>query len=87
VVSVEAAVTRELERMGDEWPESVLGASALSLAALMDDNENSATSRSMVAKELRETMAQLRALAPQKEANPVDDLRERRNRRRRASAS
>jgi hypothetical protein len=87
-VSVEAAVERELIRMGGQWRDSVLGATALALAVELDA-DNSATSKSMVAKALNETMAELRALAPQKkEADPVDDLRVRRNARRtRAPAS
>jgi hypothetical protein len=88
VVSVEAAVEREVRRMGAPWRDSVLAATALALAVELDA-ENSATSKSMVAKALNETMAELRALAPQKkEADPVDDLRAQRTKRRsRASAS
>jgi hypothetical protein len=88
LVSVEAAVERALIRMGGEWRDSVLGATALALAVELDA-DNSATSKSMVAKALNETMAELRALAPsQKEAEPVDDLRTQRNKRRsRAPAS
>lgn len=87
-MSVEAAVERELGRLGGEWRDSVLGATALALAAELDA-DNSATSKSMVAKALNETMAELRGLAPQKkEADPVDDLRAQRTKRRsRASAS
>ena len=86
-MSVEAAVERELARLGGVWRDSVLGATALALAAELDA-DNSATSKSMVAKALNETMSELRALAPVKEAEPVDDLRAQRNRRRsRASAS
>jgi histidinol-phosphate/aromatic aminotransferase/cobyric acid decarboxylase-like protein len=87
-VSVEAAVGRELRRIGAPWRDSVLAATALALAVELDA-DNSATSKSMVAKALNETMAELRALAPQKKgADPVDDLRDRRNARRsRASAS
>jgi hypothetical protein len=78
--SVVAAVKRDLEPMGD-LKLSALAASALALAAEMDD-ENSATSKSMCAKELRETMDRLRSLAPPREENDgVDDLTAQRKKR------
>lgn len=82
-MSVRDAVEREL---GDFGPmkDSTLAAVALALAAQID-GPGSSTSKAMVAKELRETMAALRALAPpKKEPDVVDDLAERRRAARRA---
>jgi hypothetical protein len=84
VVSVVDAVQRELERLGGRWSESVHAATALALAAELDA-ANSATSKSMVAKALNETMAELRALAPaEREADQVDEVASRRRARRAA---
>ena len=55
-----------------------LAALALSLAREMDD-DNSATSKSMCAAQLRETLDRLRELAPpEEEADQLDDLASRR---------
>jgi hypothetical protein len=57
----------------------VLAAQALEMARQLDDPDNSATSKSMTNKELRETMAEIRALKPPKEApDGVTDLAARR---------
>lgn len=95
-MTVVESVVRELEQFGP-LAESVLAATALALAAELDDvvaeeacdecghrqewtvAHNSATSKSMVAKELRETMSALRELAPPKpEEDEVDRARQRR---------
>jgi hypothetical protein len=77
-MSVVDAVNRDLERLGDGADLSALAATALALAAVID-SPGSPTSKAMVAKELRETLAALRALAPpKKEADRGDELAERR---------
>jgi hypothetical protein len=59
--------------------ESALAATALLLAAEMDNPTNSATSKSMCAHQLRETMDRLRELVPEQKAEDrVDDLTARR---------
>lgn len=74
------AVRSELE--GLKSVTSALGASALMLAESLDDSGNSLTSRSMAARELRETMDRVRLLASaRREPDKLDDLAERRRRR------
>jgi hypothetical protein len=73
-VSIESAVEKSVK-----GTDPVLAAQALELARLLDDPGNSATSKSMANKELRETMAEIRALSPPKEApDGVTDINERR---------
>lgn len=67
---------------------SALAASALALAREIDNAGNSATSKSMCARELREHMEQLRSLIPtDQEADELDDLARRREARRARSAA
>lgn len=74
------AVRAELEQLKADG--SALGASALMLAESIDDVENSLTSRSMAARELRETLDRVRLLASaRREPDKLDDLAERRRRR------
>ena len=74
------AVRRELEELRSDG--SALGASALTLAGAIDDVGNSLTSRSMAARELRETLVRVRLLASsRREPDKLDDLAERRRRR------
>lgn len=81
VVTVVAAVERDLKLM-PTVAESALAASALVLAAQLDDPDTSATSKSMCSRELRDTMTVLRALAPAKrEADGIDDITAQRNKR------
>jgi hypothetical protein len=88
MVMVEAAVERDLEALGSRAAESGLAATALALAREMDSPKNGGTSKSMIAKALNETMAELRALAPPKqEADGLDDLTKRREARRSASTA
>jgi pyruvate/2-oxoglutarate dehydrogenase complex dihydrolipoamide acyltransferase (E2) component len=75
---VVAAVKRDLADMGAVG-RSALAASALALARELDNPENSATSKSMCAKALIETMDRLRAQAPPKKENDrLDELAARR---------
>jgi hypothetical protein len=91
--SVVGAVRRDLERIGKldaRLAESGLAATALALAREIDKSGNSATSKSMCARALGETMDRLRELAPAEApaASLLDDLEARRKqRRRRAVAS
>ena len=81
-MSVVEAVGRDLDRLGGEARESALAATALALAAEIDDAGNSATSKSMCARALNETLERLRALAPDEKprVSKLDELRQRRNR-------
>lgn len=84
--TVEAGVLADLGALGDVPRSAGLAQSALALARAVDDVSNSATSRSMCARELRETLDRLRALAPVKgEKSGIDDLRDRRAARRAAA--
>jgi hypothetical protein len=83
MVTVEERTQRDLERLPEQIRESAEAGAALALAAGLDDDRFSLTSRAMATKELRETMAALRALAPpDEEGDDVDDLTVRRERRR-----
>lgn len=88
-MSVVAAVERDLEsirRVDPVLAGSALAATALVLAGELDDAENSATSKSMCARALREAMDRLRELAPAAaELDRVDELSSRRGKRRAAS--
>jgi len=79
---VVAAVKKDLagiRRVDKDLAESGLAASALVLAAELDDRSNSATSKSMCAKALREAMDRLRELAPPTaQTTKIDDIRSRR---------
>lgn len=61
MVTVVDAVTRELGTLGAD--ESALGASAVALARRLDDPETSAQAAAAAAREIRETLAVLRAAA------------------------
>jgi hypothetical protein len=85
-VSVVDAVTRDLSKLGGDAKDSALAASALALAAELDDSENSATSKSMCARALLDTLDRLRELAPPKrEADSIDEIGARRAERRRSA--
>lgn len=62
---------------------SPLAATALVLAGELDDPNNSATSKSMCARALTETLDKLRALAPDEKpkVSKLDELRQRRDQR------
>jgi hypothetical protein len=83
VVTVVEALERDVTALG-ELPvgSEALVASAFALARELDD-ENSATSKSMCARALREAMAEIRVLAPTKpKADALDELANRRQTRR-----
>ena len=85
MVTVVDAVTRDLAALAKRAPElaeSAEAATALALARELDDN-NSATSKSMCARALTETMAALRAMAPPVETtDALDQLAAARSKRR-----
>lgn len=89
-IGTEAAVTRDLEELAERDPKlarSTHAATALALARELDA-ENSATSKSMCAKALNETMDRLRELAPPEQTkDEVDELGEARERRRARKAA
>lgn len=87
VTSVVEAVERELARLHKrgavDLADSAMAAAALALALEIDTGGNSATSKSMCAKELRETLSALWAAAPPEEAmDDLDELAQRRASRR-----
>ena len=81
-MNVVEAVRRDLEAIGrrdSELAESALAATALSLAASLDDPSNSATSKSMCSKSLLDILDRMRELAPPAEENDdLDELQARR---------
>lgn len=83
--SVVGAVERDLEKIRErdaDLAESALAATALALARELDGS-NSATSKSMCAKALNDTMSELRELCPpEREKDAVDELKQLRERRR-----
>lgn len=89
-MSVVEAVQRDLDALAERDPElarSAIGAMALSLAAQMDNPENSATSKAGCARALADTLVQLRQLATtEAQADVIDDLATRRAKRRREAA-
>lgn len=66
---------------------SALAASAVALAFQIEHPYNSATSKSMCAREMRDTLDRLRALAPEEaEADELDEIKARRERRRQSAS-
>lgn len=85
-MSVVEAVERDLEKLGGDLKDSAMAASALALARELDDPSNSATSKSMCARSLMDTMDRLRQLAPpRREVDGITDLNSERERRRAAA--
>ena len=84
-MSVVKAVKQDLadiRRRDKKLADSALAASALVLAAELDA-ENSATSKSLCARALREALDRLRELAPApRESDDVDEVAKRRAKRR-----
>lgn len=80
-MSVAEAAEREIAEIRRRDPalaDSTLAALALALAREVDDPGNSATSKSMNAHQLRDTIVKLRELAPPvKVRDELDELRER----------
>lgn len=93
--TVVAAVRRDLDALaqrGDEGRALAIGAhamTALALAKSIDHERTSPTARSMCSRALTETMQKLRELAPDEdeEGDGIDDLAERRQKRRARSAA
>ena len=89
-MSVVEAVERDIEairKYDSALADSTLAALALALADEIDAPGNSATSKSMNAHQLRDTMVKLRELAPpRKVKDGVDDLKARRAKRRSAAS-
>lgn len=80
---VAQAVERDLAKMPADFAQSGLAMMALALAREVDAPTNSATSKSMCASQLRETLDRLRELTPPaEEADELDDLARRRESRR-----
>jgi hypothetical protein len=85
-LTVAGALERDLERFGPDLARSTLAASALALARELDDPDNSATSKSMCARALNDTLDRLVELAPDEdEKDALDDLAARRAARRSAA--
>lgn len=74
---VRDALKHELDSMPDVVKTSTLAAAALELAKQLDSSVNGGTSKSMIAKELRETMRTLHDLAPPKQEESELDRRRR----------
>lgn len=85
-MTVLAALERDLRDLPPTIARGPLAATALALAGQIDDPGNSATSKSMCARSLLDTLDQLRALAPpDQEDDSLDDLAARRAARRTAA--
>lgn len=88
--SVTAGVQRDLEALAKSAPAlatSGLALSALALAGEIDSPHNSATSKSMCARVLLDTLDHLRELAPEgQEADELDELSARRTARRQSAS-
>lgn len=83
-----AADLAELRKRDPGVADSALGASAMALALEMSNPHNSATSKSMCAKVLIDTMERLRELAPPAAADDrIDEVNKKREQRRRRNAS
>lgn len=90
-MSVSEAIERDIEELRTRDPklaDSALAASARVLAQELDKDRNSATSKSMCARALQDTLEQLRELAPPTEVkDKLDDLESRRAARRGRAAA
>ncbi len=64
-----------------------IAATALALAATLDDKDGAATAKATCARALTETMEKLRALAPAEQKDGIDALTDRRARRRAAGSA
>jgi hypothetical protein len=90
-MEVAAAVQRDIDKIAKADPalaESALAASALALAREIDSSRNSATSKSMCARALLETLDRMRELMPAEETSDgIDELGAKRATRRARSAA
>jgi hypothetical protein len=83
VVKVASAIRRELRRLGPQAADSPEAAQMLALAGLLDDPLTADTARPAAAREIRETLAIVRArAAEQPVADRLDELADRRGTRR-----
>ena len=85
-MSVVAATEKDLAEIRKRDPDladGALAAAALQMAAEVDSFENKGHAKSLCAKELRDTMAVIRDLAPKKARNDrVDEIKAKREKRR-----
>jgi hypothetical protein len=85
LVSVVAAVERdllELEKRSPGVSKSALAASLFALAAGLDDARSSLAMKAMAQERLAKTLAELRVLVPEKQKeSPLDEIRARRDKR------
>lgn len=82
VVGAAEGEVEKIREVDATLAESSLAATAIALAFQIESPGNSATSKSMCARELRDTMDRLRELMPEsREADGVDDLTARREAR------
>jgi hypothetical protein len=79
VVSVVESVTAELAALPDELGESGLASVALAMAERVDDPNTRPTAAAVCARELREALTVLRAIAPPRSED--DDIERARKRR------
>ncbi|MFI8254090.1 hypothetical protein [Streptomyces filamentosus] len=81
-MSAEAAIRREIERLGVDDIAPGLAALAVDLAAAIDEAD-APTAKAVAAREVRALMTELRSLAPiQSEGDALDELQEKRKARR-----
>ena len=77
------ALTKDLQAMGPRASGTTLAETALALARSLDDDGNSATSKSMCAKSMIDVLCELRQLAPpRQEADNVTNINSERDKRR-----
>lgn len=81
-VTVESAVRRELRQLDVRLGSSSLAASAVALACRIDDELTSAAATAQAARELRETMAAVRAVSAKDGRSAIDEIQARRAKRR-----
>jgi hypothetical protein len=85
VQSVKAGVENDLAAIAKRWPgvwRTALAAQAVELAKQLDSPENSATSKSMCARSLTETMDRINELAPEeRKGDRLDDIKGKRARK------
>lgn len=80
--SVAAAVRVDLRALPDEVRSTALASAALALGRRLDDPETPAAAAASVARELRETLASLRAQAPKSGTDVLDEIAATRAKRR-----
>lgn len=82
VSGVREGVERDIAGLPAEFRRSGLAATALAMADELDDEDNSATAKSMCAGKLIDALERLRALVPEKaKETKLDDIAKRREQR------